>query len=314
MNTLRQAVQEYLSLRRALGFKLQDAGKQLLDFVTFMEQHRAAYVTQALALAWAQQPINVQPAHWARRLSAVRGFARHRSATDVRTQIPHQGLLPFQPKRAQPYLYSDGEIKRLLGAALEMPCRHERGELRPWIYHCLFGLLSVSGLRLGEARNLELQDVDLKAAVLTIRGTKFGKSRLVPLHASTCSVLADYIARRNRHWAKRPVSSYLFVSSWGNRLDSGDIHRTFYALSRQIGLRGVTDSHGPRLHDMRHRFATNTLVRWYRSNQDPERRLPVLSAYLGHVHVADTQWYLSASPALMREAMRRLEQRWEDQS
>jgi integrase len=105
----------------------------------------------------------------------------------------------------------------------------------------------------------------------------------------------------------------LFVSSWGNRLDGGDIHRTFYALSRQIGLRGVADRHGPRLHDMRHRFATNTLVTWYRSNQDPERRLPILSAYLGHVHVADTQWYLSASPELMREAMRRLERRWGDQ-
>ncbi len=107
------------------------------------------------------------------------------------------------------------------------------------------------------------------------------------------------------------MSSYLFVSSWGTRLDGGDIHRTFYALSRQIGLRGASDSHGPRLHDMRHAFATSTLVRWYKSNQDPERRLPILSAYLGHVHVADTQWYLSGSPELMREAMRRLEHRWE---
>src|SRR5579872_2665665 len=115
-----------------------------------------------------------------------------------------------------------------------MPCRWERGKLRPWVYHCLFGLLSVSGLRLGEARNLELQDVDLKAAVLTIRGAKFGKTRLVPLHATTCKVLANYIARRRRQFAGRVVSSYLFISSWGNRLDSGDIHRTFYALSRQI--------------------------------------------------------------------------------
>lgn len=312
MNTLRQAVQEYLSLRRALGFKLREAGKALLDFVTFMERRRADYVTHELALAWAQQPSNVQPAHWAQRLSFVRGFARHHSATDPRTQIPPPGLLPFQPKRARPYLYSDEEIRRLLGAALTMPCRYERGALRPWTFHALFGLLSVSGLRLGEARNLQLQDVDLEAAVLTIRGAKFGKSRLVPLHGSTCKVLADYIARRNRHWLGRPVSSYLFVSCSGNRLDGGDIHRTFYALSRQIGLRGVSDSHGPRLHDMRHVFATNTLVRWYQCDQDPQRQLPILSAYLGHVHVADTQWYLSGSPELMREAMRRLEHRWED--
>jgi integrase/recombinase XerD len=311
MNTLRQAVGEYLAMRRSLGFKLRNVGHGLLDFLTFMEHRRACYITEALALAWAQQPSNTQPAWWATRLGYIRGFARYRSATDPRTQIPRGDLLPFQPKRARPYLYSDEEIRRLLRAALDMQYRYERGALRPWVYHCLFGLLSVSGLRLGEARNLELQDVDLKSAVLTVRDGKFGKSRLVPLHASTCTAIKNYIARRQRHWAGRPVSSYLFVSSWGNRLDSGDIHRTFYALSRQIGLRGLSDRRGPRLHDMRHRFATNTLVRWYRSDQDPGTQLPLLSAYLGHVHVSDTQWYLEGSPQLMREAMRRLQRRWE---
>ena len=313
MNTLRQAVQDYLNLRRSLGFKLKEAGKALQDFVAFMERHRASYVTQALALTWAQQPLNVQPAHWARRLGFVREFARYRSATDRRTEIPARALLPFQPRRARPYLYSANEIRALLRASLQMPHRYERGALLPWTYHCLFGLLSVSGMRLGEALNLEIQDVDLTQAILTIRGAKLGKSRLLPLHASTCKVLADYIARREHHWAGRPVSSYLFVSSRGNRMDTGGIHRTFYALSRQIGLRGASDRHGPRLHDMRHVFATNTLVHWYQSGQDPERRLPILSAYLGHVHVEDTQWYLSGSPELMREAMRRLEQRWEGQ-
>ena len=312
MNTLRQAVQEYLSMRRDLGFKLTEAGKGLLDFASFMQQRRASFITQALALSWAQQPTNAPPVYWARRLSFIRGFARYRSATDPRTQIPQQGLLPFRPKRAHPYLYSDDEIRRLLRAALEMPCRYGSGKLLPWVYYCLFGLLSVSGLRLAEARNLELQDVDLKSAVLTIRNTKFGKTRLVPLHASTCKVLEDYIDRRARHWAQRPVSSYLFVSSCGNRLDSAQIHRAFYVLSRQVGLRGPCDRHGPRLHDMRHRFATNTLVNWYRADQDPERLLPVLSAYLGHVHVEDTQWYLTGCPELMGEAMRRLERLWED--
>lgn len=314
MTTLRSAVREYLALRRSLGFTLHEAGKGLLAFVTFMEQHRASHITTPLALTWAQQPANVHPAYWAQRLSFVRGFAQYRSATDPRTQIPAQGLLPFRSKRARPYLYSEAEIRNLLRAALHMPCRYERGALRPWVYHCLLGLLSVSGLRLGEARNLALHDVDLKAAVLTIRGAKFGKTRLVPVHASACTVLADYLRRRTRHWGQRPVSSFVFVSSRGHRLDGGDIHRTFYKLSRQIGLRGASDRHGPRLHDLRHRFATHTLVHWYRSHQDPERKLPLLSAYLGHVHVADTQWYLSGSPELMREAMRRLEHRWEDRS
>jgi len=219
--------------------------------------------------------------------------------------------LPYRPKRARPYLYSDAEIRRLLQAALALP---GKGGLRPWTYHCLFGLLSVAGLRLGDVRQLTLPDVDLRAGVLTIQGAKFGKSRLIPLHDSTRRVVAEYVARRARHWARRPVSSYLFVSNRGNRLDGGEIHRTFYALSRQIGLRGPTDRHGPRLHDLRHRFAGTTLLRWYRAGVDAERRLPILSAYLGHVHVSDTYWYLSAWPALMRAATSRLERWWEGQS
>jgi integrase/recombinase XerD len=312
MTTLRQAVQDYLALRRSLGFKLTRVGLVLEDFIDFLAQHDADYITSALALAWATQGADGHAEAWAgQRLSMVRLFARYRSATDPRTQIPPAGVLPSRPQRARPYLYSEHEIEQLLQAALRLPYRFPRGALRPWVFHCLFGLLSVTGLRLGEARNLELQDVDLTAGVLTIRGAKFGKTRLVPLHPSTCTVLADFLDRRERHWAGRAVSSYVFVSSWGNRLDSGDIHRTFYRLSRQIGLRGPGDRHGPRLHDMRHRFATQTLVNWYRSQDDPERRLPLLSAFLGHVHVADTQWYLSGSPELMREAMARLERRWE---
>ncbi len=311
MNTLRQSVQEYLAMRRSLGFKLSDAATGLRDFVTFMEHHHAPYITHRLALAWAKQPSAVQPAEWARRLSYVRVFARHRSASDPRTQIPPVGLLPYRPKRAQPYVYSDQEICDLLSAALKL---RDPDGLRPWVYYCLFGLMSVTGLRLGEAKNLELRDVDLQAGVLTIRGAKFGKSRLVPLHASTCRVLAGYITRREQAWAGRPVSSFLFVSGWGNRLDNGQIHRTFYALSRQIGLRGSADRRGPRLHDMRHAFASKTLLRWYRAGEDAERRLPVLSAYLGHVHWSDTYWYLSAMPELMLEAMSRLERHWEDRS
>jgi integrase/recombinase XerD len=312
MTTLRQAVQDYVSLRRSLGFKLTRVDRLLDDFVGFLAQRDAAYITSALALAWATQGADGHAKAWAaQRLSIVRLFARYRSATDPRTQIPPAGMLPFRPQRARPYLYSEHEIELLLQAALRLPCRDQRGALRPWVYRCFFGLLSVTGLRLGEARNLELKDVDLTAGVLTIRGAKFGKTRLVPLHPSTGTVVADYLARRERHWAGRAVSSYVFVSSLGNRLNESEIHRTFNQLSRQIGLRGPGDRHGPRLHDMRHRFATLTLVNWYRTQDDPERRLPLLSAFLGHVHVADTQWYLNGSPELMREAMARLERRWE---
>lgn len=297
-------------MRRGLGFKLHYAGVTLLDFVNFLEVQEASHITTKLALTWAQQPTSVQPAEWARRLSCVHGFAHHRSATDPQTEIPPCGLLPYRPSRARPYLYTNEEVERLLGVALNLS---PTGGLRPWTYYCLFGLLSVTGLRISEALDLKVEDVDLNEAVLIIRGTKFGKSRLVPLHTSTRKVLADYASRRERFLAGRPAS-YLFVSKRGNRLDGGEVRRTFYALSRQIGLRGRSASHGPRLHDFRHRFATQTLLQWYRSGQDAERRLPVLSTYLGHVHVADTYWYLSAWPELMGQAMTRLERRWGDQS
>jgi len=310
MNTLREALHEYLAMRRSLGFRLRRVAPRLVDFVTFMEQQHASYITVPLALTWAKQPADAQLPTWAQHLSFVRSFARYRRATDPRTEVPPEELLPFRPKRARPYLYSNREICALLRAAP----RCQRQGLQPDTYYCLLGLLSVSGMRVSEVQNLKLQDLDLNERVLTIRGAKFGKDRLVPLHPSTCRVLARYIERRRRLWAKRPVSSYLFVSSRGNRLDDGDMRRTFHAISRKIGLRGPTDRHGPRLHDLRHRFASMTLLRWYRSGEDPERRLPALSTYLGHVHWSDTYWYLSALPGLMREAVSRLEQHWEERA
>ena len=308
MKPLGQAIQDYLALRRSLGFKLRDAGICLSKFAAFLESRGTARITTRLALEWAQQSRSAQLSTWAQRLGYVRGFASHHIASDPQTEIPPPGLLPFRPRRARPYLYSQAEIERLLRCALELS---SIDDLRPWTYHCLLGLLSVAGLRIGEAIRLKLDDVNFQEGVLTIRGTKFGKSRLVPIHQSTQEVLAQYRARRERFLAGRTASSFFFITSRGNHLDIGDVHRIFYKLSRRIGLRGVTASHGPRLHDFRHRFAVQTLLRWYRSGEDVERRLPVLSTYLGHVHVADTYWYLSACPELMGQAVARLEQRWE---
>lgn len=254
-----------------------------------------------------------QPSTWASKLSHVRCFARHRQATDPRTEVPEPELLPFQPRRPKPYLYTDAQILGLMQAALDMSCPNRQCVLLPRVYYCLFGLLAVSGLRVSEACSLELRDVDLDARVLTVRESKCDRIRLVPLHATTCEVLADYIARRKSHWVGRPVSNHLFVSSRGTRLEGSRIRLVFYRLSRQVGLRGEHDRHGPRIHDLRHSFATRTLVNWYRCEKDPERLLPVLSDYLGHVCIRNTQYYLEGSPELMREAMRRLESRWEVQ-
>jgi integrase/recombinase XerD len=310
MKPLTKAIGDYLAMRRSLGFKLRSAGAALMDFASFMERQRAQSITTRLALDWAQQPDGAQPARWAQRLSFVRVFARHHLAADPRTEVPPPGLLPYRPARARPYLYSHDEVRRLLEQALQLPAA---SGLRPWTYHTLLGLLSVTGMRVGEALRLRLDDVDLDAGVLTVRGTKFGKSRLVPIHASTREVLADYRTRRVRHLCGRDAVSF-FITRTGNPLDGADVRRTFYALSRQVGLRGHEDSHGPRLHDFRHRFAVETLMGWYRSGEDAERRLPVLSTYLGHVHVSDTYWYLSAHPQLMALAMARVERRWEDRS
>jgi len=306
MSALTKAVHDYLALRRSLGFKLHDAGVALLDFASFMERQQAWRITTELALAWAEQPSSALPAHWAKRLSYVRCFARHHLATDPNTEVPPPGLLPYRPARAQPYLYSAHEIQRLTEQALQL--RHH--QLRPWTYHTLLGLLSVTGMRVGEALRLKCEDVDFDNGVLTVRGTKFGKSRLVPIHASTAEVLARYRERRANHLGGREAAHF-FISGTGHQLDGGDVRRTFYELSRQIGLRGPKDSHGPRLHDLRHRFAVETLLGWYRSGEDAQRLLPVLSTYLGHVHVSDTYWYLSAHPQLMRLAVDRMERRWE---
>jgi integrase len=307
MKPLRQAIQDYLVLRRSLGFKLRDAGRWLAKFADFLDARGATQVTTQLALEWAQQDPTVLPSTCAQRLGYVRGFARHQIAVDPRTEIPPPGLLPFRPRRARPFLYSQEQVEHLLSCALALP---PTDGLRPWTYHCLLGLLCVTGMRIGEAIRLQLDDVNLQEGLLTLRGTKFGKSRLVPIHPSTQVVLAQYREHRAR-CAAATASAFFFITSRGHHLDIGDIHRTFYALSRQVGLRAADASHGPRLHDFRHRFAIETLLRWYRSGADAEQRLPLLSTYLGHVHVADTYWYLSGCPELMQQAVARLEQRWE---
>ena len=307
MNPLVKGIRDYLALRRGLGFKLVRHESGLNEFASFLARKHNSHITVALALEWATQHAHQQPAEWAARLSVVRGFARHWSATDPLTEVPPLGLLPYRPARAQPYFYSDQEIRALLRAA---KTRTSIDPLRPWTYHCLFGLLAVTGLRLGEALNLRPEDMDWSEGILTIRGAKFGKSRLVPLHASTCQVLADYTKRRDRRFGARAEGHFL-VNKNGNRLDKGEVHRAFYMLSRQIELRAVDASRGPRLHDFRHRFAVQTLLRWYRNGEDPKRRLPILSTYLGHAHVTDTYWYLTGTPELLGAAAKRLGNRWE---
>jgi integrase/recombinase XerD len=306
MTSLRQAIQDYLSLRRSLGFKLRCPGALLLKFAAFAEARGTKYVTISLALEWATLP-SQKPATWADRMKAVRVFAKYQHAIDARTEVPPFGLLPYRPPRLQPYLYTDEEIRRLLEATARL--RSTKG-IRPHTYYCLLGLLAVSGLRISEALALREQDVDLAAGILTIRGTKFGKSRFVPLHPSTVNALRHYAQQRDLLIRTRTSDSF-FVSDFGRSLEVSAVRRTFYELSRWAGLRQGEINRGPRLHDFRHRFAVQTMIQWYRSGQDVERRLPILSTYLGHAHVSDTYWYLRHCPELMEWSVKRLESRWE---
>jgi integrase len=303
MNDLHAALDEYLSVRRTLGFKLRDEGTALPKFLRFLEKKGASYITADLALQWATQPQNVLPSHWARRLTMVRNFAQFHSAKDRRTEIPPQSLLPYRYHRKTPYIYDDDEISRLLNAASHL---QSATALRASTYTTLFGLLACTGMRISEPIALDCKNVDLTQAILTVRWTKFGKTRLIPIHSSTVDKLKEYNRLRSRIFI-RPKSPSFFVSERGTRLTQCSVRYTFVKLSREIGLRAPHDSHGPRVHDMRHTFAVKTLLRWYQTGVDVERHIPELATYLGHAHVNDTYWYISAVPELLSLATMRLD-------
>ena len=223
MKTLRQAVNDYLIMRRGLGFKLYHVERDLRSFVSFLQREKAPRITIDLALKWATQLKDVHPSYLAQRLSAVRGFARYRSGTDPRTEVPAGRLLPFANRRAQPYIYTEDEIQRLMAAAKALP---PANGLRRWTYHYLFGLLAVTGLRISELIALESRDVDLQEGILTIRGAKFGKSRLVPLHVSTRDALRDYVQSRGAYLDRKSAANFL-VSGRGRPLEASNVRRTF---------------------------------------------------------------------------------------
>lgn len=303
MNGLRDSLQEYLSLRRALGFKLRKEGRLLPVFLDFMEHESRTFITTELAVRWATAPNQVTQAYHASRLRMVRLFAKYRLATDPQTEMPPQGLLPFRYHRKQPYLYSETEILHLLAAARQL---NSPTGLRAATYSTLFGLMVVTGMRISEPIALSLEDVDMKLGILTIRNSKFGKSRLIPVHHSTVEKLQEYEHLRKQIFP-RTTSTRFFLSEQGTALTSCMVRWTFVGLLRRLSLRAPSDKHGPRVHDIRHAFAVRTLINWYREGEDVEQRLPELATYLGHRHVNDTYWYISAVPELLRLATERLE-------
>lgn len=303
MTTLSKLLTEYLELRRSLGFKAAREAWLLPTLLSFLQAKRSSVITTELALAWAKQSATAHPSWWASRLSVARGFARHVHVIDSRHEIPPRDLLPRFGRRTTPSIYSADEIARLLRAAREMQSKFTRGlSLRRATYETFFGLVASTGMRVGEAIRLDDHDVDWRNQLVTVRESKFGKSREVVLHDTAVRALRAY-AKERALAHPRPRSSSFFISREGTRLIYNNVHGTFAKLLRVAGIPRAK----ARVHDLRHTFIVRTVLRWYREGVDVDARMPLLSTYVGHRDPSSTYWYLTATPELMELVGRKIQ-------
>jgi integrase len=308
MSSFREAVSDYLRVRRALGYRLKQHGVSLPQLAGYLEDIGAPTLTIEHALAWATLPRGASQIWWAQRLFMVRGFAVYLQAIDPATEVPPMGLLVAPSRRATPYLYCEREIAALIAAAGELS-----RSSRAVTYQTLIGLLAATGMRVGEAIALNREDVDFEHGVLVVENGKFGKARELPLHSSTVKALGDYLRERDR---LHPSSTEraVFVSTRGTRMNIHTVDATFVRLVRRANLAPRSPRCRPRLHDLRHTFAVRTVLDGYENGEDVQSRLAFLSTYLGHVEPASTYWYLSAAPELLALAGQRLERHLGDRS
>lgn len=296
--------EDYLAYRKSLGFQLVSTERLLLQFAAYADRtgHRG-HLTTDLAVRWAKLPKAGSPGYLARRLDVVRGFARHQSVADPRTEIPPPRLLGATYRRRTPHIYSEAELSALVAAARNLL---PSTGLRPHTYATLFGLLACTGLRVSEAVKLVRNDIDWRQGLLTIRQTKFRKSRLVPLHATTLAALRDYVARRDRLYPA-PTTEAFFLTSRGTPLALSSVGVTFWKLRKRLRWSAGRGTGKPRIHDLRHTFACRRLQRWYADGVDVDHAVAALSTYLGHATVRDTYWYLTGTPELLGLATARFE-------
>lgn len=301
MTPLQDRLDDYLQIRRQLGFELKKDERQLQGFVEFLEQAGAQHITTDLAVAWARLPVDARPFTWRQRLGRARGFARYMVTIDPSTEVPSVDLLPARQQRVAPYIYAEEEVLALMVAARAM-----RSAQRAVTFEALIGLLASTGLRLGEALGLDRLDVDLTEGVLEIRVAKQQRQREVPIHPSTASALRAY-ARERERLSPAGESPALFLNTQGGRLHYKTVHEHFPRLIREAGLDGGGQRGRPRAHDLRHTFAVRILLDWHRAGRDPARELPQLSTFLGHAHPRSTYWYLQAVPELLQVVGGRLD-------
>ena len=294
----------YLAVREALGFRLQAERTLLRDFVRFIEARGCpAPIRAHIAVEWATSSSSSHgPSGQASRLSMARKFLSHLRATLPETEVPDHGLV-VAPRRPKPYLFSQQEIHSLILAASSAG---PRGSLRPYTLSTLIGLLASTGLRIGEAIRLTVNDVKLHGEPphLLVRETKFGKSRLVPVHATTSAILGQYADHRVR-LGYDALSDAFFVSERGGHLDHNALWVWFGRLNHSLGIHPVDGSRRPCFQCIRHTFAVRRMVAWYQAGLNVQALLPNLSIYLGHVHPQESYWYLTATPELLNFAAER---------
>lgn len=290
-------VHEYLAYRRSLGFRDDNAGGELIRFGRYVDRMGfTGPLTTDVAVQWAKDTGHHAPIYRARRFDLARGFARYRAQFDPETEVPPPGILgPSRYPRKAPYIYSDTEVGMLIGAASAI---RPVGGLRPKTFPVLFGLLACTGMRVSEALGLNNADVDLGSGLLTIRWSKFNRSRLVPLHSSTVTALREYQSFRDCY-LKEEVADAFFVNEKGARLHYHNVKEAFQRIRIRLDWTEAERTRRPRIHDLRHTFAVKCILRWYRENEDIDRKIAVLSTYLGHVNITKTYWYLTGVPELL---------------
>ncbi len=302
--TMTALANEYLRHRRKLGYQLDTTGKVLLNFARWADRvgHRGP-LTVDMAVRWARLPKNASPTYWAHRLEVVRGFAKHQAILEPATEIPPLRLLGPAHRRVTPHIYSQKEIRGLLAkaATLGVPRGLAR---RTW--KTLLGLLACTGLRISEALRLHRDDLDCAQGLLRIGPTKFSPGRILPLHPTAVAALQRY-ARFRDGCLPAAFSSAFFLQEGGTALRYRQVLSAFQRLRRETSLSNAPGTRAPRLHDLRHTFACQNLLRWYRQGADVNHAMLMLSTYLGHKKITGTFWYLTGIPELMAIVARRFQ-------
>ncbi len=289
-------VEAYLAERRCLGFDLKISGQELMNFARFADATgHCGPITERLILDWAHSTPSDRAITWARRIEVIRPFAKYLKQFSPATAVPPRDLCGRAHRRLSPHIYTEKEVIELLAASAAML---PTGSIRPLTYETLFGLIAATGLRISEAINLSMDDVNLAQGTLIVRETKFKKARLIVLHPTVTLALKRYRARRTLVIAAEPCDSF-FVSLAGRTLDARTVHWAFGRLRDRLGWVARGDHVSPRIQDLRHTFVCRRILKWHQDGVNVDNRMIALSTYLGHVKPSDTYWYLSAVPDLM---------------